>query len=308
MNYITIKKASILWNISERRIRQLLKDGRINNAIKVGTTWNIPADATKPSDNRFKVRLPNYKINLPDDYFDEIDNKKKALDSKRPLSRETWVSLRENNILNWTYNSNAIEGNTLTLRETKVVLEGITIGGKSVVEHLEIINHREAIYFLEDLIKNKELVSEWNIKNIHHLVLKEIDNKNAGQYRTENVIISGATHTPPAHYQVKARMEELINLYSTWDNYHPIVKAALLHGEFVKIHPFIDGNGRTARLLMNFEVMKAGYLPIVIKKEDRFGYYDLLDKACSKLNYIDFIKFLVKIENKILNEYLDIIE
>ena len=307
MNYITTKEASILWNISERRIRKLLTDGRIVGAIKVGTTWNIPQDTAKPEDKRLKVKSQKFIIDLPDNYFDEIDRKKKLVDSKRPLAKETLKSLRESNILDWTYNSNAIEGNTLTLRETKVVLEGITIGGKSMKEHLEITNHREAIYFLEDLIKNKELMSEWNIKNIHRLILKEIDNDNAGIYRNENVTISGATHTPPTHYKVKEEMERLISLYNSWSNYHPIVRSALLHGEFVKIHPFIDGNGRTSRLLMNFEVMKKGYLPIIIKAESRLSYYDALDKASAKGDYTDFIKLLAELENNILDKYLEIL-
>ena len=307
MNYITTKEASILWNISERRIRQLLTDGRIAGSIKVGTTWNIPQDTAKPEDKRLKVKSQKFIIDLPDNYFDEIDRKKKLLDSKRPLAKETLKSLRESNILDWTYNSNAIEGNTLTLRETKVVLEGITIGGKSMKEHLEITNHREAIYFLEDLIKNKELMNEWNIKNIHRLILKEIDNDNAGIYRTENVTISGATHIPPTHYKVKEEMERLISLYNSWSNYHPIVRSALLHGEFVKIHPFIDGNGRTSRLLMNFEVMKKGYLPIIIKAESRLSYYDALDKASVKVDYTDFVKLIAELENIILDKYLEIL-
>ena len=112
-------------------------------------------------------------------------------------------SLHEKLIVEWTYNSNAIEGNTLTLSETKVVLEGITIGGKSMAEHLETINHREAILFVEDLVANDESLTEWNIKNIHALILKEIDNQNAGKYRTENVVISGAEHMPPKHYEIR---------------------------------------------------------------------------------------------------------
>ena len=127
------------------------------------------------------------------------------------------------------------------MSETKVVLEGITVGGKSLVEHLEIINHRDAILFVEDLISKKETLSEWNIRNIHSLVLKEIDNKNAGKYRDVNVVISGAKHIPPKHYEVSYLMQKLIEEYKNyWRDYHPVVRATLLHGEFVKIHPFID--------------------------------------------------------------------
>lgn len=307
MEYLTIKKLSKLWGISQRRIRQLIKDGRIDGAIKIGTTWNIPQGTDKPKDKRIKQKPTEFIINLPMDFFDEINKKKKILASKRPISKETLKSLKESNILDWTYNSNAIEGNTLTYKETKVVLEGITIGGKSVKEHLEIINHREAILFLEDILKEKRDISQWDIKSIHRIVLKEIDNKNAGTYRSENVLVSGAKHIPTKNYKIQEEMEQLINNSKTWSKYHPIIKAALLHGEFVKIHPFIDGNGRTARLIMNFEIMKKGYLPIIIKKENRMKYYEALDKAHMTLDYTDFIKLLSNLENNILDKYLKII-
>ena len=303
-----IKEASKKWNISERRIRKLIQEGRIEGAIKIGTTWIIPDETNKPIDKRFKDE-ENFIINLPDDYFKSVDEKLVKLNSKRPLSKATLKSLEENNILNWTYNSNAIEGNTLTLRETKVVLEGITIGGKSVKEHLEVINHKEAILFLEELVQKDENISEWNIKNIHNLILKEIDNENAGKYRMENVKILGVSKNPIDYLKVPEEMERLINRYEqNWKSYHPLIKAALLHGEFVFIHPFIDGNGRTARLLMNFEAMKSGFLPIIIKNENKIKYYDSLGKAMSEHNYTDFIKLIVEEENKILDQYLEIID
>ncbi len=301
-----IKEASEKWNISERRIRQLIQDGRIEGATKIGTTWNIPNDTNKPVDKRYKDEI-DFKIDLPEDYFKEVDDKLFKLNSKRPLPTSTLKSLEENNILNWTYNSNAIEGNTLTLRETKVVLEGITIGGKSVKEHLEVINHKDAILFLEDLVKKDADISEWNIKNIHSLILKEIDTDNAGKYRLENVRISGATANPCDYIKVPDEMEKLMYKYESWAKYHPLIRAALLHGEFVFIHPFVDGNGRTARLLMNFEAMKNGYLPIIIKADIKAKYYEALDKAMVSHNYTDFVKLIVEEENKILDEYLEII-
>lgn len=304
---MTIKEASDKWNISERRIRQLIQDGRIEGAIKIGTTWDIPNDSSKPIDKRIKLE-DNFTISLSDNYFEKIDNKKSLLDSKRPIPKETLNSLRENYVLEWTYNSNAIEGNTLTLVETKVVLEGITVGGKSMREHLEAINHKEAILFLEDLVKENNELSEFDIKAIHSLVLKGIDNSNAGKYRTENVIISGATHKPPESILVPEQMEQLILRYNEWiTQYHPLIIAALLHGEFVKIHPFIDGNGRTSRLLMNFEVIKNGYPPIIIKNEMRPQYYESLDKAHITGDYTDFIKLVVEAEERSLDLYLKVI-
>ena len=301
-----IREASEKWNISERRIRQLIQDGRIVGAEKIGTTWNIPDDTSKPIDKRFKDDI-EYIIDLPLDYFKEVDEKLKKLNEKRTLSQSTLNSLREINILDWTYNSNAIEGNTLTLKETKVVLEGITIGGKSINEHLEVINHKQAILFLEELVNQNNKLTELDIKNIHGLVLKEIDNANAGKYRNVNVRILGAKLIPTDYVKVPEEMEKLINKYEGWEEYHPLIKAALLHGEFVFIHPFVDGNGRTARLLMNFEAMKNGYLPIIIRKEVRLEYYEALEKAAIQHEYTDFIKLIVKEENRILDEYLEII-
>ncbi len=255
------------------RIRQLLKEGRVEGVIKVGNNWNIPENALKPVD-------------------------------KRTLPKETLKSLRESINLEWTYNSNGIEGNTLTLRETQVVLEGITVGGKSIKEHLEAINHEHAILYLDDLVKTENPINEWNIKSIHQLILKGIDNDNAGQYRKENVTIKGAVHVPPDYFQLPELMEKLIINYNTWNKYHPIIKASLLHGELVKIHPFVDDNGRISRLLMNLDLMNSGYLPVIIKKESRLKYYEALDKAHTTCNYTDFVKLVTELEVEMLKKYL----
>lgn len=307
MKYMTTKEAVIKWNISERRIRKLLQDGRIEGAIKVGNTWNIPVDASKPIDKRNIKNDNDFKINLDKTYFDKVDELNNKLNSKRPFSKETLKSLRNSINIEWTYNSNGIEGNTLTLRETQIVLEGITVGGKTLREHLEAINHEKAIEYIEDLVKEKNPVTEWNIKNIHQLVLKEIDDKNAGKYRSENVAIMGATHTPPDHLIVPELMEKLILNYQKWNKYHPIIKAALIHGELVKIHPFIDGNGRTSRLVMNLSLMNSGYLPVIIKKENRLEYYNALDKAHTTGDYTDFVKLVTNLEIEMINKYLKLL-
>lgn len=307
MKYMTTKEAVIKWNISERRIRKLLQDGRIEGAIKVGNTWNIPVDASKPIDKRNIKNDNDFKFNLGKTYFDKVDELNNKLNSKRPFSKETLKSLRNSINLEWTYNSNGIEGNTLTLRETQIVLEGITVGGKTLREHLEAINHEKAIEYIEDLVKEKNTVTEWNIKNIHQLVLKEIDDKNAGKYRSENVAIMGATHTPPDHLIVPELMEKLILNYQKWNKYHPIIKAALIHGELVKIHPFIDGNGRTSRLVMNLSLMNSGYLPVIIKKENRLEYYNALDKAHTTGDYTDFVKLVTNLEIEMINKYLNLL-
>ena len=292
MRYMSIAEASKRWHISDRRIRVLCAERRIEGAVKFGRNWSIPYEVAKPSDARISHKK-SYKGITYD--FSKIDEMKKKIDQYRPFSKRLADSLRDKLIIEWTYNSNAIEGNTLTLSETKVVLEGITIGGKSIVEHLEAINHREAILFLEELIGSNESLSEWNIKSIHGLILKEIDNQNAGKYRTENVVIGGAIHIPPKHYEIDLLMQNLIREYrEEWQVFNPVVRATLLHGEFVKIHPFIDGNGRTSRLLLNFELMKNGYTPIIIKKENRSRYYEVLDYAHTTMDYHPFLEFVAE--------------
>ena len=308
MEYMTTSDAVQKWNISERRIRQLLTEGRIEGAVKKGGNWNIPFDAAKPTDKRIiKPDNSNFIIDIDENYFDEVDQLKEKLDSKRPISKETLKSLKESINLEWTYNSNGIEGNTLTLRETQVVLEGITVGGKTIKEHLEAINHEKAIIYLDELVKDNNSITEWNIKNIHQLILKEIDNENAGRYRKENVTIKGATHIQSDYIKIPELMEKLILNYETWNKYHPIIRAALLHGELVKIHPFVDGNGRTSRLIMNLDLMNNGYNPVIIKKEDRLEYYDALDKAHTTGNYTDFVKLINKLEIEMLNKYLELL-
>lgn len=305
MKYMTTKEISQKWGISERRIRVLCKEGRIEGAKKKGGIWSIPATSTKPLDARLK-NTNNY-FGLEFD-FAKIDSLKETIDQYRPISKETAKSLREKLIVEWTYNTNAIEGNTLSMSETKVVLEGITIGGKTVVEHLEVINHRDAIEFVENLIKDDKALTETNIRSIHTLILKEINNKYAGKYRNENVVMSGAKHIPPKHFELNVLMKKLINEYKNeWGTYHPIIKAALLHGEFVKIHPFIDGNGRTARLLLNFELMKNGYPPIIIKNSSRAKYYEVLDYAHTTMDYKPFINLVADLVEKSCTLWLSVL-
>jgi Fic family protein len=227
--------------------------------------------------------------------FKKINRYKSKLDGFRPLSKKMVSNIHESLILNWTYHSNAIDSNTLTINETKVVLEGITVGGQSLREHFEAINHKEAILFLEDLVQSKHVLSESIIKNIHSLTLKNIDISNAGKYRNINVKISGAEHIPPNHFPLKDEMGDLIQLYNSWYGLHPVEQAARLHSEFVKIHPFVDGNGRTSRLLMNLVLMQHGYPPAILPVSKRLEYYNSLYNAHVKNNYTDFISLITKI-------------
>ena len=213
-------------------------------------------------------------------HFPELDALKARLDAQRPLPQAALRNLHDELVLRWTYHSNAIEGNTLTLMETKVVLEGITVGGKLLREHFEAINHRDAILYVEEVVQRAEPLTEWQIRNLHRLVLKTIDDDNAGRYRTLNVTIAGARHVPPDMLQVPEQMAALLHWYETQAvHLHPVERAARLHVDFVKIHPFVDGNGRTARLLLNLELLKAGFPAIVLPVEKRLAYYLALDTA-----------------------------
>ena len=236
--------------------------------------------------------------------FKKLDQLKAKLDTYRPLDSHIVQNLREDLILRWTYNSNAIEGNTLTLNETKVALEGITVGGKSLREHFEAINHKEAIEFVESLVEADEMLSEYTIKSLHALILKNIDDENAGSYRNINVLISGATHRPPSNIEVASKMEAFINWYKTEaQTLHAIERACRVHVDFVGIHPFSDGNGRASRLLMNFELMKSGFPPVVLKVEHRLAYYEALDKAHTLGEYDDFMVLIAEIAEESFEPY-----
>ena len=237
----------------------------------------------------------------------EIDRLKSELEALRPLLEHTVRTLHEQQTLEWTYHSNAIEGNTLSLKETKVVLEGITIGGKSMREHFEAINHREAIDYVETLVSGEEALSEWHIKNMHQLVLKNIDDRNAGRYRQQNVVIAGASHTPTDFLHLPQAMNELMAWYQNTSDLHPLIHAAQLHVDFVGIHPFVDGNGRTARLLMNCELLRCGYLPVILRVEQRLAYYDALDTAHTAHNYAPFVRLAAEQERAAFHHYLSVV-
>jgi Fic family protein len=239
--------------------------------------------------------------------FQEIDVKKKRLDQAHPLPVYSVTSLLNHVLIDWTYNSNAIEGNTLSISETKVVLEGMTVGGKTIREHLEVINHRDAIDFLKEIVQKNEQLNEWTIKSIHRLVLKGLQDENAGVYRKENVLIGGASHRPPDHVIVPELMERFVEtVENEWSTCHPVERAAKVHAEFVKIHPFVDGNGRTSRLLMNYELMKFGFPPAVIKATDRAKYYDALDHAHTTGDDESFIQLVSTSVSESLDLWLSV--
>lgn len=245
--------------------------------------------------------------------YNIIDTKKQKLDSFRPLTHEQSQNLKKVYDVDMTYHSNAIEGNTLTYSETKLILEeGITINGKSMNEHLEVINHKEALEFIEELVNIATSdIKETDILNIHGLILKSINSKEAGKYRTQPVGVrksNGEIYHFTEPLLVKEKMEEFINWLQRSENLHPIQRASEAHYKFVSIHPFVDGNGRTARLLMNLILMQNGYVPSVIRVEDRSEYIQAIEKAQSGESLEEFHKVIAASVEKNLDFYIETLE
>jgi Fic family protein len=242
--------------------------------------------------------------------FTRADTLKARLENLRPPDAAEVKRLRNEFVVENTYNSNAIEGNSLTLRETALILEqGITIGEKPIKDHLEAIGHRDAFDYLYTLADKDEPLTEWTIKQIHSLVLMN-DARNRGVYRSVPVTILGAAHTPPEPYLIQPQMEALLAEYDGMEQgRHPIEAIAEFHLRFEGIHPFIDGNGRTGRLVMNFELIKAGFLPVNIKYADRRQYYDCFDSYYGGEHSPDALAALVAAyEVRELERHIEIIE
>jgi Fic family protein len=240
------------------------------------------------------------------DLLKSIEGKKRELEAFRPLPPELVRKLKEQFTVEWTYNSNAIEGNTLTLQETDLVINrGLTIGNKSLKEHFEAINHKEGIRYLYDFIKKKKELDEKTILEIHKIILKNINETEAGHYRKENVMILGAVHLPPSAIKIPKLMAEFFEWYYAHKKNMPIVElAAWVHYKLVYIHPFIDGNGRTARLLMNLILLQHGYPPAVILNIDRKKYYRVLKEA-DRDKHDDFLNFVGRSVERSLLIYLN---
>ncbi len=238
--------------------------------------------------------------------FLRLYQKKQDLQASRPLPNIALNKIRESLSIEWTYNSNSIEGNTLNLRETQMVLqEGITIKGKSLREHFEAHNHDKAIDYLFSIIKDDYVLRSIDILSLHSLVLRSIEEDFAGRIRNGGVRISGANFVPPNANKVSDYLDELIDFINTNPlELNDIELAAVFHHKLVWIHPFFDGNGRTVRLAMNLLLLRCGFPPAIILKNDRKKYYEALNQA-NNGNYQKLMLLMCQALERSLNIYLN---
>lgn len=297
MEYIKVSKAAEKWEISARRVRILCAEGKIPGVIRNGNLYMIPSDAEKPRDGRYKT--PSI--------FEEIERKKEMLSSMRPLTQGEVERLREEFMIEFTYNSNAIEGNTLTLKETAMALEGMTIDQKPLKDHMEAIGHRDAFLFVQDIAANNIPLSESVIKKIHSLVLIDRpDDK--GVFRRIPVRIMGAYTEPVQPYLIEPKITELLAANEERKSTMGVIeRIARFHLEFEGIHPFIDGNGRAGRLLLNLDLIRNGYPPINVKFADRKQYYDAFDAYYRDGNDDKMTDLIAGYVNERFDEYLKVL-
>lgn len=240
--------------------------------------------------------------------FSRLLDKVKVLNTARPLPKIVLQNIKEAFLIEWTYNSNSIEGNTLSLRETQMVLqEGITIKGKSLREHFEAKNHETAIHKLYQLVKQDYVLNANDILELHGLVLRSIEDEYAGRLRNAGVRISGANFVPPNARKVSEYLDRLIDyINKNPQGLNPIELATVFHHKFVWIHPFFDGNGRTIRLVMNLLLMRSGFPPAIILTNDRAKYYTALNQA-NNGNYAKLMLLMSQASERTLNIYLSAI-
>lgn len=244
--------------------------------------------------------------------LNEIDELRAKLSELRPLSKEQLQKLEDAFFIEYTYESNRIEGNTLTLQETSLVIQkGITIAGKPLREHLEAVNHFEAVYLIKDITDRKESFNERILKDIHALILRGIDKENAGRYHNVNVKISGSRYIPPDALKVQELMDNYFAFYNdNKDKLHPVILSAHMHEKLVTVHPFIDGNGRAARLVMNLILLQSGYTMVNIAGDgnSRVAYYNALEKCQVENIFDDFLLLIAEEEIRSLRSYLSIVK
>ena len=305
---VQLKKLAQLLQLNEQELLIAWLKEKI--LYEIGNE-DFALEAIMAAEEELKYKLTPIKITVPKELkalIKELDLAKKKLDKQRKFDSYRIAQALE---LEYTFESNRIEGNTLTLKETDLVInEGLTISGKSMREHLEAINHKDAIEYVKYLIDNNTEFNERELLTIHNLILRGIDAANAGKYRTVQVMIKGSAHMPPAPFLVAKQMEDYFIWYEQHKNkIHPVLLAAEMHERLVTIHPFIDGNGRTSRLVMNLLLLKHGYVIANIKGDatSRMNYYNALELVQTQKSKHDFLLLIAQTELEAINRYLSII-
>ena len=303
MEYMKVSEAAVQWGLSSRRVRALCAAGRISGVVREGNLYMIPSDSIKPADARVShTPDPQYATLL-----ERVDRLKEQFSQYRPLSDAEVDALRDEFIVEHTYNSNAIEGNTLTLRETQLVLQGITIDRKPLKDHLEVVGYRDAFEYVEQLAREQVPLTDYQIRAIHSLVLAD-RKEDRGRWRRVPVSIAGALTKPVQPYEIEPMIGSLLADQGTvYQKLHPVEQVAWFHLRFESIHPFIDGNGRTGRLLMNLQLIKAGFPPINVKYADRRRYYDAFEDYAQTGSPVAMVKIVAEYLAERLQTLIDIV-
>ena len=312
--------ASQLKQISEALAvdhRQLRINWMADKVIRLVQYEPIAMEALQVAESRIEYLSSSRTFDQPDlsmelqEKLTRLDTYQKEWISKAPLGKSQLLRLQEFFDVEYTFESNRIEGNTLTLQETALIVnEGLTIGGKSMREHLEAINHQEAIHFVRGLVDRKEDINRRIVMEIHQLILKQIDSENAGRYRRVPVKISGSDVILPQPHRLDKLMEDYFEYYEMIKlKLHPVILAAEMHERLVSIHPFIDGNGRTARLVMNLILLRNGYTRANIKgeTESRLAYYQALQSVQKEADPHPFYHLVVNEALRSIKSHLELI-
>jgi Fic family protein len=313
----TEKQLPILAKAYNIPLPNLQKEFLVQKVLDIIKYADIPEDILEVAESRIEyLRRENVPVQIiiPDEITTQlqtIDSLKNQWIEKKPLKGIQLKKLNEYFTIKNTFESNRIEGNTLTYQETQLVVnEGLTIGGKPMKDHLEAINHAEAISYIYDILEGKYEFNKRTLLDIHRLILKSIDNENAGRYRSVPVRISGSEHIPPQPYLLEKMMEDYFFHYQKIKHsLHPVIVAAEMHERLASIHPFIDGNGRTSRLMMNIILMQHGYPITYLKGDDnsRLAYYRTLEQVQVNNDPIPFYQLIIERVGASLKEHLEMV-
>lgn len=293
--YISVQETANKWGLSTRRVRALCENKQIKGVTKVGRSWNIPADAKKPRDPRVKV-----------DFSNEVKRNISKLNTLRKLTEGEKERLKDDYLVEYIFNSNAFAGNGLTKQDTLMILKGASLEGRKIKETLEVISQKEAFEEVINLSKENKPLNENTIKRLHYILLSDKP-QDRGEYRkVETTIFSKFKTAEPKH--IAGQVEELLKLHNYSKDGDIIKKISLFHIIFESIHPFIDANGRLGRLLINLELMKNGYPPIVIRVEDMQKYYNAFE-ACLENGDLSIMEDLLgECLNDSIEKYIKLLE